>query len=389
MKTQEFFDAVYKGEMFDSDIYKHIEDITDGFNSEKLQRLCDDFDLYLVKKFNEDNESAISLLVKKKAGEISEEEYNKRVEKRNKPILFIDDFFSDRTQSSIEKRKRLLNYNNFFDDIDVNEINLTRLRNIFIDLKKEHIIKSTEYDFDEINEIFTTPKGEPKFACLNYWESKQTESSYSKSEFINKLLQSYRLYDEQLKFKEKHLPFDSHIPLENGDNLFNEKPGIYLSRKELSQLLKHLNSLYQKWFPNNPKFISKSNFYRNKNSINWLKADDTLEQFIEALKEHNLIEAKETEAIIKDHFKPAKEQNKKPEPINWLETNSLLAYMIESLDQQYIKPTNLWSDTVSHFSVNGQTPQNMKQTANRYKQNKSGKPKNYQIIDSIIQSLSD
>jgi len=123
--------------------------------------------------------------------------------------------------------------------------------------------------------------------------------------------------------------------------------------------------------------------------ISWLKSPESLMQFIEALQEHNLIETRKTEAIINNHFKPHREQDSKPEPIEWLKTIALLAYMIESLDQQYIKPENIWSDTAPHFTKNGKTPENLRQTANRFKQNKSRKPKNHKIIDQIIQSLAE
>jgi hypothetical protein len=145
---------------------------------------------------------------------------------------------------------------------------------------------------------------------------------------------------------------------------------------------KHTSAIYR--FDDEPKPQ-----IANSQHINWLESDESLEQFINALQEQSLIQSVETEAIIQEHFKPQRAQNSKYEPILWLETIALLAYMIESLDQQYIKPQNIWSDTAPHFSKNGQTPKNLRQTSNRFKQNKSGKPKNYKLIDNIIKSLSD
>lgn len=127
----------------------------------------------------------------------------------------------------------------------------------------------------------------------------------------------------------------------------------------------------------------------NNQSIIWLKSDKSLSRFIDALKDQNLIENRETAEIIEQHFKPQTKPQKEPEPIKWLETASLLAYMIKELDDRYIQTKNIWQNTAHHFSVDGETPDNLRQIFSRSKQNKTGKPKNYGIIDLIIKSLSD
>ena len=178
----------------------------------------------------------------------------------------------------------------------------------------------------------------------------------------------------------------SHKLLDTG-RLFG---GFYFSHEnillhELKEILvkakrKHTSAVY--------KFDEKpADLQANNNYINWVKKDDTLKQFIEELIDQNLIEQREPQDIIKDHFEPSSKPNKEPKPIIWLDTIALLAYMIESLDQQYIKPKHLWNDTAFHFLVEGKTPQNMKQIANGFKRNKSGKPKNYNIVDNIISDL--
>lgn len=124
---------------------------------------------------------------------------------------------------------------------------------------------------------------------------------------------------------------------------------------------------------------------RSKKPIYWKKSVETLRHFLDSLKSNGLIENRDTDDIIQEHFFVDGGINtKESQPIKWMSTLSLLAYMIESLDRKYIQPDNLWHDIMPHFSKSGQTPQNMRQTANRYKNNKSGKPKAYQIIDDLL-----
>jgi hypothetical protein len=344
MKTQEFFEAVYKGELFDSDIYNHIEKITDGFNPEKLQRLCDDFDLYLVKKFNEDHESAISLLVKKKDGEISEEEYCQKIKLRNKPILFIDDFFSDRSQSNIdEKTNKLSDYTESLDDIDLNEINLTTLRNILIDLKKKHIINNLHFTkFDDIptknlkkivrKEIH---KDFEKISFGEYSNSKQHEFIDKKAngniEKLEGLISDIESYKCILKFFGTDEITDRNF--ENLDYFISKV------RSRIDKLDK-------------AKSVDTNNSELNSNHINWLKSDESREQFIEALKEHDLIESRDTKAIIKDHFKPVREQNRESEPIIWLDNQNVLVYLFRNLYRKpyFINPEGKkWELVSEHF----------------------------------------
>ncbi|MFH5885271.1 hypothetical protein ACG2F4_13240 [Halalkalibaculum sp. DA3122] len=142
--------------------------------------------------------------------------------------------------------------------------------------------------------------------------------------------------------------------------------------------------------------IYKTDETLNQNHINWLKSDDSLEQFIEALIKQKLIEERESEDIIKDHFEPVREQIIEPEPIEWLNTQALLAYMIDELNENHIQTNNIWKDTAPHFSVNGQTPKNLRQSAKGYRDNETGrnggligKPKNHQLIDNILQNLPE
>src|SRR5690625_5799329 len=51
------------------------------------------------------------------------------------------------------------------------------------------------------------------------------------------------------------------------------------------------------------KFDDPSDQVNNIQPISWLKSDEALYQFIEALKAHQLIEAREAGVIINKHFK--------------------------------------------------------------------------------------
>ena len=125
--------------------------------------------------------------------------------------------------------------------------------------------------------------------------------------------------------------------------------------------------------------------------IKWHKSEEALRQLIEALKKNGLIQSRETENIIQEHFR---QSHKEPKPINWTAPVSLFAYLIEELNKDgAIKPIShpdyIWYDIAPHFLIKGEAPKSLRQTANRYKQNKSGKPKHHEKIDNIIQSLHE
>lgn len=177
----------------------------------------------------------------------------------------------------------------------------------------------------------------------------------------------------------------------NVPDLIQEMKKSYPISKDLEDHL-YLSNIIKKWAGEN--FKGESSNYIKWHSRN----DDSLEQFIKALLEQNLIKEREIEAIIKDHFEPVRDQNREPEPIEWLNTKTLLAYMIDQLDETFIQTTNIWKDTAPHFSKNGKKLNNriLNSSANNYKDNQigrnggwSGKPKNHQIIDDILQHLPE
>jgi hypothetical protein len=130
----------------------------------------------------------------------------------------------------------------------------------------------------------------------------------------------------------------------------------------------------------------------NSQHINWLESDESLEQFINALQKKNLIETRETEAIINNHFKPVREQNKEPVPIAWIyKYKNLLAYLIRELhNNRFIVCRNIWQETEPHFSIDGEIVKGLRQCEDQYvHRNNTGKPTNNKLIDNIIKSLSD
>lgn len=142
------------------------------------------------------------------------------------------------------------------------------------------------------------------------------------------------------------------------------------------------------------KLMNDRATYKNDSKIKlkpiyWLKSSESLRKFVDEIKKAKMIQDYETDDIIEAHFSIENDMPIYcPKPINWLSSISLLAYMIERLDKKFIKPDNLWGDIVPHFSKDGKLPQNMRQTANRYKNNKERKPKDFELVDDIMHRIS-
>ena len=159
-------------------------------------------------------------------------------------------------------------------------------------------------------------------------------------------------------------------------------------RDEVKRQLKKNHNFVESLNKQSP--ISNNNF--SNQHIKWRKGDDSLEQFIEALQEHGLIKSKEVEAIIKDHFKPVREKNNKPEPIEWIYPyKNLLAYLIRELhNNRYIACKNIWQETESHFSIDGEIVEGLRKSEDQYaNRSKTGKPSSHEIVDEIINNLSN
>lgn len=444
MKTEEFFEAVYQCRLSDLDTFNHIQNITGDYDEDKLNLLCNDFDFYLFMK----TEEVYNFTIEEIENKI--EEFHKdgikipKLSDRNFLLTYVSEYFKTPENKKLIKERtpeQKANLNKFLKDweqskkniidtqrlMDFHEVelfSLYKLRNLLVDLKRKHT--SAVYKFDdklqaknensEATNTSISPQlyqwilNNPELAEKFYPDERKTVSEwlnespgYIKANYIQSMPKHFQRWRKNIdkselksvkeKKIEKYLKHIEMISYWYGyrESEFVSKNGIEFEafksvENELDEMREYLISIQTS------KLEDKSIFQNvDSKHINWLKSDESLEQFIEALKEQNLIKAKETEAIIKEHFEAQIEQNTEPEPIQWLESIALLTYMIEQLNKridQYINPENLWHDTAPHFSVNGKTPKNLRQTSNRFKQNKTGKPKNYKTIDSIIKSLS-
>lgn|SRR5690625_32092 len=167
------------------------------------------------------------------------------------------------------------------------------------------------------------------------------------------------------------------------DPLGLEFYSLYKLRNMLIDLKrKHTDEVY--------KFDDPSDQVNNIQPISWLKSDEALYQFIEALKAHQLIEAREAGDIINQHFKALTGQKNKPEPIKWLKTNRLLSYLITELAKAELIATEgkQWRLVSEHFiRKNGEkfNTDSLKQDALNMKY--TTHPKGSKIVDKVINSI--
>lgn len=85
--------------------------------------------------------------------------------------------------------------------------------------------------------------------------------------------------------------------------------------------------------------------------IHWLKSNESLRAFINELKTKEIIEDRETDDIIQEHFKvDGKVPTKEPKPIKWLIDIRYLAYLIYILEGNIISlKGNKHKVTIMHF----------------------------------------
>lgn len=125
--------------------------------------------------------------------------------------------------------------------------------------------------------------------------------------------------------------------------------------------------------------------------IHWLKGEESLRLFLDSLKSADLIESKDTNNLILEHFyvdgqKPTKE----PNPINWIKSKVLLAYLIKelstkpSMHEPFIEPDKKWQLTELHFTVKGKEVG--RSLVNDIKQSRF--PNGCEEIDKILKRLT-
>lgn len=127
--------------------------------------------------------------------------------------------------------------------------------------------------------------------------------------------------------------------------------------------------------------------------LHWLKGEESLSLFIEELKSAGLIENRETEEIIQEHFRVEdKLPIKEPQPIKWLINIKYLAYLIDRLGDQFL--INIKDSkhqlTASHFVNKQGNSLNVNSLSSLLSQlinHSSSKDKKLSSIEDIIQKV--
>ncbi|SMO83627.1 hypothetical protein [Gracilimonas mengyeensis] len=146
-----------------------------------------------------------------------------------------------------------------------------------------------------------------------------------------------------------------------------------------------------------PKFQSKldrstpkqESVESNIQPIHWLKGDESLRMFLQSIKKVGLIENRDTNDLIQEHFRQA---DQTPQPIQWSKTNRLLIYLFNKLSEAGLIDTmdRQFKLITDHFLDRHRKPfkrDSIKQDSQNMKY--SSDPRGSKTIDSIIQSLSD
>ena len=143
-----------------------------------------------------------------------------------------------------------------------------------------------------------------------------------------------------------------------------------------------------------PDIINKMRSLKSDNliqPIHWPKGEESLRQFLDIIKSAGLIESRETDEIIQEHFYvDGKMPTKEPQPINWLKSKVLLAYLIQELSTKpnmykpFIEPDKKWQLTELHFTVKGK--EIGRSLVNDIKQSRL--PNGCEEIDSILKRLT-
>lgn len=247
-----------------------------------------------------------------------------------------------------------------------------------------------------MNKVFLMALSEPEYARLDFWISEQEKSIYSKNVFLKKLMEAFKHYEYQID--KRRAEFKALNP-GSGEPAF-KLPLVYetngeltghFGNTELQSLLLSIQNLLNKWVPKKDKPEPQ---VKNIQPINWLNGVESLRLFIEELKKAGMIEERQTEDIIQEHFdyngKKVNKVKSVPQPINWLKSKVLLAYLIEELTTKperydpFMESDKKWHLTNIHFVIKGKN--NDRSLVHDFKQ--SPKPNGCTDIDSILKRIS-
>lgn len=292
----------------------------------------------------------------------------------------------------------------FFESVFLNELMPTDIHNKIKSLTDNYdevklILLCDDFDkyyYVKVNELLSSldiKQVEERLKCIRNSEGKINSVQNSS---IQKSISAYFQQDErQLKLntyrllhfsKSRNNPFPEKL---NKYRFVDLKSIFFLSEtiplEELKFTLinlraKHTSSVLK------DEYKKESETYKSSTvkPIHWLNGEESLRQFIEDLKRAGMIEKRETEDIIQEHFEvDGKKPVNQPKPIVWTGTKVLLAHLISGLDD-ILEIRHIWKTITPHFHWKGKVPTGLRQSAgsNPY-------PNNIAKIEGILRSIKE
>jgi len=142
---------------------------------------------------------------------------------------------------------------------------------------------------------------------------------------------------------------------------------------------KHTDAVY--------KFDDAEPQVNNIQPIHWLKGEESLRKFLDNIKSTGLIENRETDDIIQEHFR---QSDKKPQPIKWSKSNRLINYLFWQLREAgLIDKERKYKIITEHFLNRHGKPLKRDSLKNDIDEIKYNSPKGSKVIDNIIESLQN
>jgi len=247
---------------------------------------------------------------------------------------------------------------------------------------------------NNMRKVLLMALSEPEYARIDYWIAEQEKGSYRKLTFIKKLLDAHEHYEYAIsKRKAEFKVLNPEGTVSNpGIPLFYETDGEltgHLNHKVLTELGSSIVELYKLWYPEKQETKIKQD---NIQPIHWLKGVESLRQFIEELKSAVLIESRETEQLIQEHFYvDGQMPTKEPQSIKWLIESQYLAYLMHRLAEEFIinikgKKHQL---TASHFISNkGKELKSLASQLSQILKHARSTDKSISAIENIIQRIN-
>jgi|SRR5690625_668848 len=230
---------------------------------------------------------------------------------------------------------------------------------------------------------------------------REVTNGFNKNDLRSVELSIYLFEEEKLEeFANNNRDVDYSNEFDNlslGSWLNGDDSDLYKRRKEIyfnaypNQYMRMYN--FRKMIHNHIKSSHYSNFNQKIAPIHWLKGEDSLSLFIEELKSAGLIENRETEEIIQEHFRVEdKLPTKESKPIKWLINIKFLAYLIDRLGEEFI--INIKGSkhklTANHFvnsDGNDLNTSSLSSFLSQIKKHGRSTDKNISSIENIIQRI--